>query len=296
VSEPIEQLPDEVGQHYVRFHELARTLRQQCPWDRQQDHQSLRRYLIEETYEVVDAIDRLDADDPATDAALVEELGDLLYQIEFHATIAEQQGRFDITDVTSGVHDKLVARHPHVFSEVEATDADQVVANWETRKRAEKGRSSVFDGVPPALPALSYADKVQRRAATVGFDWPDVGGALPKIAEESAELVDAATSGDERRIEDELGDLLFAVVNVARHLGVDSEVALRKAAKKFQDRFTDVEELAAERGAPLDGSQDLETLDALWNEVKVGSARARQERPFVLTPLTEAEGTEVTDE
>ncbi len=260
--------PDDLGEHYVRFHELARTLRHQCPWDRQQDHESLRRYLIEETYEVVDAIDRLDADDPSTDAALVEELGDLLYQIEFHATIAEQQGRFDITDVTTTVHDKLVARHPHVFGDVDATDADQVVANWETIKRAEKNRSSVFDGVPPALPALSFADKVQRRAATVGFDWPDIEGALPKIAEESAELADAAASGDERRIEDELGDLLFAVVNVARHLGVDSEIALRKAAKKFQDRFAKVEELAAKRGAALDGTQQLGELDALWNEVK----------------------------
>ena len=258
----------ELGAHYLRFHELARTLRRECPWDRAQDHHSLRRYLVEEAYEVVDAIDGLDPDDPVADAALVEELGDLLYQIEFHAAIAEQQGRFDISDVTSTVHDKLVSRHPHVFGDVDADEVDQVLANWETLKRREKRRASVFDGVPPALPALAFADKVQRRAATVGFDWPDAGGAFQKLAEEAAELSDAAAGDDASRIEDELGDLLFAVVNVARHLGLDSEVALRKATRKFQDRFGAVERLAAERGVELTPEADPDVLDELWGHVK----------------------------
>lgn len=261
------------GEHYVRFHRLARTLRERCPWDRAQDHQSLRRYLIEETYEVVDAIDSLDPADTATDQALIEELGDLLYQIEFHAAIAEQDGRFDMADVTTVVHDKLVARHPHVFGDVDAHDVDTVLANWETLKRAEKERSSVFEGVPRGLPSLAYADKVQRRAATVGFDWEDAAGAFPKLTEELEELTDAVASSspdDTEQIEDELGDLLFAVVNVARHLGLDAEVALRRATSKFQERFTKVEGLAAADGVELAKGADAAVLDALWERAKDG--------------------------
>ncbi|MEI8241185.1 MAG: MazG family protein, partial [Actinomycetota bacterium] len=176
----IPHLAAPVGAELVRFHQLARTLREQCPWDQEQTHRSLVRYLLEETYEVVDALEALDPDDPSTDDALVEELGDLLYQIEFHATIAEQQGRFTMADVAHGIHDKLVRRHPHVFGDVVADDPDTVVSNWDAIKRAEKGRTSVFDGVPNSQPSLSYAYAVQRKAAKVGFDWPDVDGALPK--------------------------------------------------------------------------------------------------------------------
>ncbi|MEY4174954.1 MAG: hypothetical protein RI900_2119, partial [Actinomycetota bacterium] len=256
-----------VGAEQVRFHELARTLREQCPWDQEQTHRSLVRYLLEETYEVVDALEALDPDDPSTDDALVEELGDLLYQIEFHATIAEQEGRFTMADVARGVHDKLVRRHPHVFGDVQADDAETVVANWDAIKRAEKGRTSVFDGVPTAQPSLSYAYALQRKAAKAGFDWPDVDGALPKIAEEAEEVRDAARSGDEQQVHLELGDLLFAVVNVARHLGVEPEAALRAAAQKFRSRFEAVELLATERGLDLH-TAGLELLDALWDEVK----------------------------
>ncbi len=261
-----------VGVGYVRFHQLARTLREQCPWDVEQTHQSLVPYLIEESYEVVDAIDALDADDPASDELLIEELGDLLYQIEFHATIAEQEGRFTIADVTAGIHDKLVRRHPHVFGDehsliVEVDGTEQVLSNWEDIKRAEKGRTSVFDGVPGSLPSLAYAHKIQKKAAKVGFDWPDLDGALPKIAEETDELVEAAASGDTAATADELGDLLFAVVNVARHLRVDPESALRAAANKFRRRFEQVEGLATDRGIDLHAA-DLDALDALWDEVK----------------------------
>lgn len=267
-----------VGGGYVRFHQLARTLREQCPWDIEQTHRSLVPYLIEETYEVVDAIQGLDPDDPSTDEHLIEELGDLLYQIEFHATIAEQEGRFSIADVTGGIHDKLVRRHPHVFGDADgatvvADDTDTVLSNWDAIKRAEKGRTSVFDGIAGSLPALSYAFQIQKKAAKVGFDWPNVEGALPKIAEEAEELREAVDDGDltddARRaaVDDELGDLLFAVVNVARHLRVDPEAALRAASRKFRSRFEQVELLARERGIDLHDA-DLETLDALWEDVK----------------------------
>jgi tetrapyrrole methylase family protein / MazG family protein len=263
-----------VADGYVRFHHLARTLREQCPWDIEQTHRSLIPYLVEETYEVVEAIERLDPGDPATDDDLVEELGDLLYQIEFHATIAEQEGRFTIADVTRGVHDKLVRRHPHVFGDTLVDGADEVLANWDAIKRDEhagtaKQRTSIFDGIPGALPALALAHKVQSKASKVGFDWPDVHGAIAKVPEETAELMAAAAAGDASATADELGDLLFAVVNVARHLGVDPEAALREATTKFRRRFERVEALAAGSGIDLH-TADLPTLDALWDESKRG--------------------------
>ena len=264
------------GAGYVRFHQLARTLRERCPWDIEQTHRTLVPHLIEETYEVVDAIQALGADESngerTGDEHLIEELGDLLYQIEFHATIAEQEGRFTIADVTAGIHDKLVRRHPHVFGDaagnVVAVDGtDDVLDNWEAIKRAEKGRTSVFDGVPNSLPSLSYAHAVQKKAGKLGFDWPDVSGALPKIAEEAAELAAATADDDADAVVDELGDLLFAVVNVARHLRVDPEGALRAASNKFRGRFEQVEALARSRGVDLHDSE-LAALDALWDEVK----------------------------
>jgi tetrapyrrole methylase family protein / MazG family protein len=261
-----------VGAELVRFHELARVLREQCPWDQEQTHRSLVKYLLEETYEVVDAIEALDPDDPATDDDLVEELGDLLYQIEFHATIAEQEGRFTIADVAQRVHDKLVRRHPHVFppdggDAVEVSGADEVVTNWDAIKRLEKQRTSIFEGIPNSQPSLGYAYAVQRKAAKVGFDWPDVHGAVPKIAEETAEVLEAHAAGIAEDVADEVGDLLFAVVNVARHLGVEPEAALRAATRKFRARFEGVERLAGERGIDLH-TAGLPTLDALWDEVK----------------------------
>jgi tetrapyrrole methylase family protein/MazG family protein len=265
----IPHLGSAVGESLVRFHQLARTLREQCPWDREQTHQSLVKYLLEETYEVVDALQLLDPEVASSDSALIEELGDLLYQIEFHATIAEQDGRFTMADVVDGIHDKLVRRHPHVFGSVLADDADTVVANWDAIKHAEKGRTSVFDGVSMSQPSLSYAYHVQRKAAKVGFDWPDVGGALPKIAEEATELSAAIATGDRGRIDDELGDLLFAVVNVARHLDIEPEAALRVATHKFRRRFERVEQLAAERKISMYDAE-LAVLDDLWDQVKKG--------------------------
>jgi tetrapyrrole methylase family protein/MazG family protein len=268
-----------VGAEYVRFHQLARTLREQCPWDIEQTHESLVPYLLEETYEVVDALQALDPDDPTTDDDLIEELGDLLYQIEFHATIAEQEGRFTIADVASGVHDKLVRRHPHVFGrdgttvegDREPLAVDTVLANWDDIKREEKQRTSVFDGIPRSMPSLAYAAKVGAKASKVGFDWPDVEGAFPKIVEETGELRITIDESDAAAQRDELGDLLFAVVNVARHLKLDPELALRAATDKFRTRFEGVERLATERGIDLRAS-DLATLDELWDDVKATGA------------------------
>lgn len=263
----IPQLAAPVGQGYVRFHELTRMLREQCPWDIEQTHETLIPFLLEETYEVVDALQALDPDEPSSDDDLIEELGDLLFQIEFHATIAEQEGRFTIADVTQGIHDKLVRRHPHVFGDIIADDTGTVLENWDEIKKAEKGRTSIFEGIPRSLPSLAYAQKVGRKASKVGFDWPDVAGAFPKIAEETAELAEAMTETDAAATELELGDLLFAVVNVARHLKIDAELALRAASDKFRARFEGVEALAASRSIDLKTS-DLVALDALWDEVK----------------------------
>ncbi|MDP9072116.1 MAG: nucleoside triphosphate pyrophosphohydrolase [Actinomycetota bacterium] len=258
----VAELAAPVAQELARFAELVRTLRQRCPWDREQTHQSLTRHLLEETYEALEALSALDASDPPAEAFehLREELGDLLFQVCFHATLAAEAGQFTLADVARGVHDKLVHRHPHVFGSLEAETAGQVMANWERIKQVEKARESVMDGIPPALPSLLYAHKVQRRAASVGFDWDSVEGAYPKVTEELAEL--RADPGEE-----ELGDLLFAVVNVARHLDLDPEAALRRAAAKFRDRFGAVERLASDRGMDL-ATTSLGGLDALWDEVK----------------------------
>jgi tetrapyrrole methylase family protein / MazG family protein len=274
----IPQLAEPVAGEMARLHALARTLREQCPWDREQTHASLVRYLIEETYEVVDALNALNEDDPTTDDALIEELGDLLYQIEFHTTIAEQQGRFSLADVARTTHDKLVRRHPHVFGDVQATTAGDVVTTWDEIKRAERAAKNAggapesdatdfFAGVSRAAPSLSLAQKLQKRAAEVGFDWPDVHGASAKLDEEIAELRVAAESGDPAVVRMELGDVLFSVVNVARKLGLDAETALRGAADKFVARFTRVQQLATQRGVDL-AACDLTQLDALWDEAK----------------------------
>jgi tetrapyrrole methylase family protein/MazG family protein len=272
-------LASPVAAELVRFDELVHTLRARCPWDQEQTHQSLKRHLLEETYEVLEAIDGLGEDFEGAEH-LEEELGDLLFQVVFHATLAAEEGLFDLADVALGIRNKLVHRHPHVFGDVEARTAGQVVQNWEQIKQLEKGRESVMDGIPNHLPSLMYAHKTQRQAASVGFDWDGVSGAWPKIAEETAELEAAmvaagsvaAPSGADaaEAVEEELGDLLFAVVNVARHLDIDPEAALRSATAKFRDRFMALERLAAGRGVELH-SLDLAGLDALWDEVKAAA-------------------------
>lgn len=269
----IPQLAEPIAGEMARLHRLARTLREQCPWDQEQTHASLVRYLIEETYEVVDALNALDAENPSTDDALIEELGDLLYQIEFHTTIAEQQGRFSLADVARASHDKLVRRHPHVFGDASAATADDVVITWDEIKRGERSAKNAgeapdfFAGVSRAAPSLSLAQKLQKRAAEVGFDWPDVSGATAKLNEEIVELHEAARAGDPEAVRMELGDVLFSVVNVARKLGLDAETALRGASDKFISRFARVQLLAAQRGIEL-ANCDLAQLDSLWDQAK----------------------------
>jgi tetrapyrrole methylase family protein/MazG family protein len=265
----IPRLAEPVAGELVNLHHLARTLREQCPWDKEQTHESLIRYLIEETYEVVDALQALEVDDPTSDDNLIEELGDLLYQVEFHATIAEEEGRFTMADIARTVHDKLVRRHPHVFANVTADTSDQVSTNWDAIKKLEKPeRTGIFDGVVQSGPSLLYAQQLQKKASKVGFDWPNVEGPLQKIREETNELHEAMGGADPEVIGMELGDLLFSVVNVARHLGLDAEVALRSASRKFQGRVEAVQALAAERGINMTKAS-LEELDALWNSIKL---------------------------
>jgi tetrapyrrole methylase family protein / MazG family protein len=270
-----------VAAEMVRLDELVRTLRARCPWDAEQTHTSLTRHLLEETYEVLEAIEELSPTSEEDDGYghLEEELGDLLFQIYFHATLAAEAGAFTVADVARGIHDKLVARHPHVFAGAEKGD-------WEQMKKAEKGRSSVMEGIPGHLPSLLYAEKIQRKAATLGFDWPDVSGAWEKVPEELAELAEAVAAvagpvpeGGDPDVIDELGDVLFSVVNVARHLHVDPEAALRQASRKFRDRFMAVEALAAARHDDGGRSLDLAGWDALWNHVKMHPWRPRGRLP-----------------
>jgi MazG family protein len=237
-----------------------------CPWDREQDHHTLKPYLLEEAYEVLEAIDH------GSDVKLCDELGDLLLQIVFHAQLAREEGRFTIGEVTARICEKLRRRHPHVFGEVQVRDSDEVVHNWEAIKRAEPpnaDRTSALDGVPAALPALLRATKVQKRAARVGFDWDDAQGPAAKVREELAEVEEAAASGEAERVADEIGDLLFAAVNLARMLEVDSEEALRQAIARFSDRFRAMEEMAEARGVDLHGLS-LEQMDEMWEAVKSG--------------------------
>ncbi len=240
-----------------------------CPWDREQTHESLRGGLLEEAYEVVAAIDSAD------EANLREELGDLLLQVVFHSQLGAEQGRFTLDDVARGITEKLVRRHPHVFAGDNLPDSAAVLVRWDEIKRAEKGTSSsppsALDGLPAGLPALLHAQKLQKKASNVGFDWPEAAPVLAKIHEEVAELVDAVTVGDPTEIEDELGDLLFSVVNLARQVGVESEVALAGASRKFTRRFQDMERIAHERGQSL-SALSLAELDRLWEEVKQGLA------------------------
>jgi tetrapyrrole methylase family protein/MazG family protein len=273
----IPQLAAPVGAELLRLAELVRALRERCPWDREQTHSSLTRHLLEESYEVLEAIEGLDREGgptPAAFAHLEEELGDLLFQVYFHATLAAEEGQFGLADVARGIHDKLVGRHPHVFGDVSVDSAEEVMTNWERIKKEEKGRQSVMDGVPGNLPALHHANKVQRKAGSVGFDWDGVEGPLAKIEEELGEVRSALAAHPARpgqvpdpEVKAEIGDLLFSVVNVARHAGVDPEAALRASSAEFVRRFRLVEERAAAAGLDLEGA-DLATLDRLWDEVK----------------------------
>lgn len=232
-----------------------------CPWDREQTHETLKPYLIEETYEVIEAIDRKD------DRALKEELGDVLLQVVFHAQVAREEGRFDAEEVSDAIVSKLIRRHPHVFGDVKVSGATEVLANWERIKKAERGSGSALDGVPPHLPALLRARRVQEKAARVGFDWAHAAEVEAKLHEEVGEFLNACESGDRAAMEEELGDLLFSVVNLARFLRFCPEEALRKTIDKFAARFTYIEKALARRGQSPQ-TATLAEMDALWEEAK----------------------------
>ena len=248
-----------------------------CPWDREQTHESIRQNFIEETYEAIEAIDTKDTE------LLKEELGDVLMQVVFHALMEEEAGKFDFSDVADGVCHKLIIRHPHVFGNVVAADSDQVLKNWDAIKmetKAQKTQSEVMDSVSKALPALMRSQKVQKKAAKAGFDWEDISGALDKVSEETEELKQAIDNSSQEHCLEELGDLLFSVVNVSRFLDLDSEYALTVACDKFIDRFKSVEFLASQRGINMKEAS-LRQLDALWEEVTIknnGGNKIEQDR------------------
>jgi nucleoside triphosphate diphosphatase len=242
-----------------------------CPWDRTQDFATIAPYTIEEAYEVADAIARRDF------PALADELGDLLFQVVYHARLAEEDGRFAFADVARAIADKMVRRHPHVFGDAAARDAGAQTAAWEAQKAAERvarAETGTLAGVPAALPALTRAEKLTQRAARVGFDWPDAASVLDKLEEEAGELRAELPGADPARLADELGDLLFVLANLGRKLGLDPEECLRAANRKFARRFVQMEQ-AAEQGGRTLAEQTLAEMEAGWQAVKAAERRGQ---------------------
>lgn len=240
--------------------EIMTRLRSECPWDKKQTHKTLRQYLIEETYEVVDAIDNNNLSD------LKEELGDLLLQILFHSEIACESSRFEIKDVINAISEKLIRRHPHVFGDVEVSSTKEVLENWESLKIKE-GKESALSGVPKTLPALSKAYRIQEKAARVGFDWNSIEPVLEKIEEEIQELKNEINKNSIEKIENELGDLLFSIVNLSRFFEINPEDALRKTINKFIKRFRYIEKELKDKNSDIKNTS-LEEMDKIWNKSK----------------------------
>jgi MazG family protein len=251
---------EKVAASFLRLVRIMDDLREQCPWDRKQTIHSLRQLSIEELYELADAI---------TDGdwkGIREELGDLFLHLVFYAKIGAEQGQFTLEEVLEGISDKLVARHPHIYGDVKVRDEEDVKRNWE-RLKLKEGKTSVLAGVPKGLPSLVKAMRLQEKAGQVGFEWEEAGQVRDKVEEETRELAEAVAEGDLLKIEEEWGDLLFSMVNYARFLKIDAENALERTNKKFINRFTRMEVLAAERGEAL-SDMTLEAMDALWNQAK----------------------------
>ncbi|MEE9202394.1 MAG: nucleoside triphosphate pyrophosphohydrolase [Dehalococcoidia bacterium] len=243
---------------FPHLRRIISRLRLSCPWDREQTHRSLAPNLLEECYEALEAIDAGDPD------RLREEMGDVLMQVLLQAEIAAGEGEFTLDDVVADISAKLVHRHPHIFGSAKARSTQDVLDHWDRLKQEEKQGNSLLDGVPRHMPALAQSQEIQSRAARAGFDWERVEGVLDKVAEETAELRRAATPQER---EDELGDLLLSLVNLSRHLGIDSETALRRAAGRFRDRFSYMEDTCRQRGQRLEGLS-MDELEALWQEAK----------------------------
>ncbi len=249
---------------FLELVEIMKRLRSPggCPWDLEQTHESLKKYLIEEAYELLESIDA--GDDPA----IAEECGDVLLQVVFHAQIAEEEGRFDIGDVLDAISEKMIRRHPHVFGDRTAEDADAVLRQWSVLKQQEKpSRDSILDGVPSNLPALMKAHHIQDKVSRVGFDWQRIEEVFEKFEEEWQEFNQAHTEENRQHLEEELGDLLFALVNIARYVDVDPENALTKTNRKFIRRFNYIERELKKAGQSPDDAT-LEEMDALWDEAK----------------------------
>jgi XTP/dITP diphosphohydrolase len=261
VPVPDDERSEDVRREFGRLYNIMRELRTKCPWDRVQTHDSLRPYLLEEAYEMLESLDERRYDE------LRKEMGDLLLQILFHSRLTAESNLFDLVDVLRAINDKLIRRHPHVFGNVEADTAEKVLHNWEQIKLQEAGRESVLDGVPKNLPALVRAARVQEKASRVGFDWGDVKDVWPKVFEELKELQDATASMPVEKIEEELGDVLFSIVNVSRFLDVNPEDALRRTIDKFTRRFRYVEKKFVDAGRDMKKAT-LEEMDVFWNEAK----------------------------
>lgn len=236
-----------------------------CPWDAEQDHKSIARSVIEEAHELFEAIETGDI------PHMREELGDILLQVIFHSIIARDQGEFTLADVINELRDKLIYRHPHVFADAKADTSTEVIKNWEILKQREKGKSdreSILDGIPDSLPSLLSARKIQSVVSRVGFDWQDVHGVLQKLKEEISELSEAIEKGSAESMEEEMGDLLFSMVNLARISRIDPESALRRTNRKFRKRFSMIEKEAKKRGVSLD-EMTLEEMDSIWEKAKL---------------------------
>ncbi|MCS7232982.1 MAG: nucleoside triphosphate pyrophosphohydrolase [Synergistetes bacterium] len=251
------------GKEFERLVDIMEKLRGEngCPWDKKQTFESLLSYVLEEAYEVVDAVKREDY------VLLKEELGDLLLQVVFQAQIAKEKGLFDIEDVIKGINEKLIRRHPHVFGSESFKDSDEVLLNWERMKREEKSKRSILDGVPLHIPALLRAYELQERARRVGFDWDKTEDVMKKIEEEWEEFKEAYSKKDLKKMEEEVGDLLFAIVNLARFIGANPELVLHAVNEKFRKRFLYIEEKAREKNRPL-SSFSLEEMESWWEEAK----------------------------
>jgi len=245
---------------FLRLVQIMDELREKCPWDKKQTIHSLRSMTIEETYELADAITESDW------KGIREELGDLLLHIVFYAQIGKEQGQFTLDEVIQGICDKLVARHPHIYGDVKVENAEEVKRNWENLKLKE-GKKSVLSGIPPSLPAVVKAMRLQEKAKQVGFEWEVKEQVWEKVEEETRELHEAVENGDKDKIEDEFGDLVFSLVNYARFLHIDAENALERTNKKFISRFTEMEQKALAAGRNLD-DMTLEEMDAIWNSIK----------------------------
>ncbi len=249
------------SRHFSDLVEIMAILRKECPWDRKQTHESIKDLMVEEIYEAIEAIDD---DDPEE---LRKELGDLLLHVVFHTEIARESGRFDIGDVINGIQEKLIRRHPHVFSDTRVADSEAVVRNWEDLKMKESERRSVLQGVPDTLPALIKSQRMQEKAAAVGFDWKSWKQAWPKLIEEIEEFREAAAQGDQHLKASEFGDLLFSLVNVGRLAGLNAEDCLRLTNRKFKSRFQYIEEVLGGRGKQVK-DVTLDEMDEIWESAK----------------------------